>query len=425
MMFSIQIPITGSISEKLDVILPCIGWTQLEQALEQPTETPFKDKIPVPFSLHFRKYPFSHPILGRVQSVKKLIFKRILNSSQLEFIGLISKSCQFQEMADFQYQPTNINPFIMNVHDILLKGDSTSFEDIQNLANQFIESSTVNIDSFLAPPPFFSLSSVPPIVYDLSPHTISTTHQSSKTPFFYYQIQDKNIPSKPPQSFIQNISLSDIPQEWITLMNGLFSIRPVWSTIAILNKWRTMLDLNDHMFSFQEKQTFKTLLKMNAFYYSNGPWRCCWIKYGYYPFQNSESRIWQILELRLLFQTQSSELFTTPNNPTSHILDNNPSSMCHILQLEDIHDNELGGFIRESSNYSTIFDEKHGWYSPGFKDRLISLIKIRYKDVIRTAQMERGMTMYSGRISKRWQRSIESKDDDYEIYEDQVSLMEI
>jgi len=39
-------------------------------------------------------------------------------------------------------------------------------------------------------------------------------------------------------------------------------------------------------------------LPLVAYLMSNGPWRDCWIRYGYDPRSNQEARIYQLLDIR-------------------------------------------------------------------------------------------------------------------------------
>ena len=35
-----------------------------------------------------------------------------------------------------------------------------------------------------------------------------------------------------------------------------------------------------------------------AFYYTNGPWRCLWTKYGYDPRKHPEAKMYQTIDYR-------------------------------------------------------------------------------------------------------------------------------
>lgn len=67
----------------------------------------------------------------------------------------------------------------------------------------------------------------------------------------------------------------------------MFEERPIWSKTAIQYK----LGLN--------LITIKHLLSTVAYYCIDGPWRIMWIRYGYDPRKNPESRIYQTFDFRI------------------------------------------------------------------------------------------------------------------------------
>lgn len=48
-------------------------------------------------------------------------------------------------------------------------------------------------------------------------------------------------------------------------------------------------------------EQLKILLPTVSFYYTTGPWRVCWVRFGYDPRipQNFDSRFYQILDYRV------------------------------------------------------------------------------------------------------------------------------
>lgn len=35
-----------------------------------------------------------------------------------------------------------------------------------------------------------------------------------------------------------------------------------------------------------------------AYFFMDGPWRCCWVRYGYDPRQDSTGKLYQVVEMR-------------------------------------------------------------------------------------------------------------------------------
>lgn len=67
----------------------------------------------------------------------------------------------------------------------------------------------------------------------------------------------------------------------------MFEERPVWTKAAI----QYTLELSN--------EYAKVLLPAVGFYCTMGPWRTCWIKYGYNPLKDFGSRIYQTLDFRI------------------------------------------------------------------------------------------------------------------------------
>ncbi|KAL1528885.1 hypothetical protein AB1Y20_010208 [Prymnesium parvum] len=80
------------------------------------------------------------------------------------------------------------------------------------------------------------------------------------------------------------------------LMQQRFAQRPVWSRQAL------RASLPKEMLS-EERMRF--YLPQLAYYFSNGPWRLCWIAYGYDPRRSIDSRVYQVLDLRVPSQFEA------------------------------------------------------------------------------------------------------------------------
>ena len=64
-----------------------------------------------------------------------------------------------------------------------------------------------------------------------------------------------------------------------------FAQRPIWSRQALRASFPAdMLVVNDRL---------RFRLPQLAYYFTNGPWRMCWIAYGYDPRQSADSRVYQ------------------------------------------------------------------------------------------------------------------------------------
>lgn len=99
--------------------------------------------------------------------------------------------------------------------------------------------------------------------------------------------QTTPVPEKPNPKAIEIMTAKLIPMESYNTVKDIFSKRPIWSRMAL---------------SFESKipnDQLKFILPSFAFYYSNGPWRAMWVRFGYDARKSFESRFYQILDYRL------------------------------------------------------------------------------------------------------------------------------
>ena len=133
----------------------------------------------------------------------------------------------------------------------------------------------------------------------------------------------------------------------------------------------------------------RKLLPLKAFYYSNGPWRNCWVRLGYDPKDDMAALQYQVLELRAFFNkdlrasmhsgTESSEA-----KGKSHILRDgiNPLTISHLFQLCDIQDEDIQRKVRQATptghRNADLFNGKTGWMSAATKESIVERIKTKW-----------------------------------------------
>ena len=69
-------------------------------------------------------------------------------------------------------------------------------------------------------------------------------------------------------------------------MKSKFAQRPVWSRQALLASLPGSLNVTPERLRYRLPQL--------AYYFSQGPWRMCWISFGYDPRKSVDSRIYQV-----------------------------------------------------------------------------------------------------------------------------------
>jgi hypothetical protein len=95
-------------------------------------------------------------------------------------------------------------------------------------------------------------------------------------------------PLAPPEAIARTIDPHD---ELFVAMKAKFALRPIWSRQALRASLPSALYLTEERLRFRLPQL--------AYYFASGPWRMCWIAFGYDPRASPDARIYQVLDMRL------------------------------------------------------------------------------------------------------------------------------
>lgn len=80
--------------------------------------------------------------------------------------------------------------------------------------------------------------------------------------------------------------------EWQMVVSKLFEVRPIWPKYSLIER---LLDKN-LKFTYQ---TLKRLLLTVGYYFSGGPFQKFWIRKGYDPHKDPDSRKYQSIGFRV------------------------------------------------------------------------------------------------------------------------------
>ncbi|XP_063422877.1 general transcription factor 3C polypeptide 5-like [Mytilus trossulus] len=245
--------------------------------------------------------PFCKPAFGERCSTTNLLMKvkrrpkkgdKSKYEFQVEVLGIIDTTYKFNAMADFQYLPFNrAESGYENIsHQLHLK------ENVDR--NEFF-----NRDAALfLPPVIFSRFDLPDKDYlyrgEIShkpgyvnpdhsrpTHLIGTIRQK-RTVYTRFVSYVDDVPASPSDEADRELHKKFFKPKQEEELKKLFETRPIWSRAA----------LNYHFTGFKDK--LKYLLPLVAFYYTNGPWRCLWTKYGYDPKKHPEAKMYQTIDYR-------------------------------------------------------------------------------------------------------------------------------
>lgn len=211
---------------------------------------------------------------------------------QVEVLGIIDTTYKFNAMADFQYLP--------------FERTETGYE---NISQQFHLNRNVDRNEYFSrkaslylPPVIFSRFDIPDKDYlyrgevshkpgyvnpdqNRPTHLIGTIRQK-RTVFTQFVSYADDVPMGPSEEANKELRKKFFKLDQEKELKQLFEQRPIWSKAALI-----------HYFTgFKDKLKF--LLPLVAFYYTNGPWRCLWTRYGYDPKKHPEAKIYQTVDYR-------------------------------------------------------------------------------------------------------------------------------
>ncbi|CAB5195742.1 hypothetical protein RhiirA5_270836 [Rhizophagus irregularis] len=359
--------------------------------------------------------PFCHPINGDVIPTSNLLLKvtrrkkkqnktvnheeektSVKDDVNFDILGIISKTCRFRGMSDYQYVP-NMNHPILEYRKALESLNVNKIMDFESIINNIKEETNL-------PPPSFSRVECPmdygyqqntAVVKvlvkkgDGQPPSLKLINRSRRKKFIAISItyDIDNVPEEPPSESLKNIE--QMPQESINGMRKLFEERPIWTRLALENN----LPLND-------KRNIKRLLPLVAYLMSNGPWRDCWIRYGYDPRlnKNKEARFYQLLDIRNTRRPTKlgrakrllhiQEEATVEKDSTAKSGDSRPShifdgtSTCRdiaVFQVCDITDPLLKRLIESSDSVQEFCDEHDGFYKHSELIKMRKVMRRKFK----------------------------------------------
>lgn len=130
-----------------------------------------------------------------------------------------------------------------------------------------------------------------------APHLASTPHniigrtrhrRSHHAIFVTYDVE--KVPEKPRDVALNQIKLKFIDQERLLSVKEKFEVRPVWSKNALTSLTSIPAD------------RLKLIMPALSYYFTTGPWRNQWIRFGYDPRVEPGAALHQTLDYRVRLQ---------------------------------------------------------------------------------------------------------------------------
>ncbi|KAJ2781190.1 tau 95 subunit of transcription factor TFIIIC [Coemansia interrupta] len=342
--------------------------------------------------------PTSHPIKGEIVPTHNVLIKvtrRIRRpkgapkdspgetvGSSAKIVGVIEKTARFRKLADFQY--------------ILPKGDPLFdlANVVQNIdideAKKFIDSnvldSTATAQNTYIPAPFLDSSGWPsrfslnmfekPSDQPGNDTGEARTNMGAQPNIFhgtYMRYSDKTVPTEPSAEALENAK--DVPQDIMAKARAIIEKDPVVSRNAM-----------EVMMPPEERGGIRThtIMSTLAYVMDKGPWRSCWIRFGYDPRKDKDACKYQVLDyrrnaggttsrkMRLARQGDASQTAAASENAGSaagplqaglYILDHETirQGIAGIFQLQHVKLPTVVELLNYSEGRRKIPSEKSGW----------------------------------------------------------------
>ncbi|KAG6484137.1 hypothetical protein ZIOFF_060931 [Zingiber officinale] len=175
----------------------------------------------------------------------------------------------------------------------------------------------------------------------------------------------RNLFIKIPKLFNWEAHISKDTIEWECqfAVSNLFKEKPIWPRWSLYERLRH----DGHQVSANH---LKRLLFRAGYYFSTGPFGRFWIRKGYDPRIDPESRIFQKVDFRVPLQLRCSEI-TSSKAEIEHAPNPTQKELCHFqvwpsktftcLQLAELDDDYIQQEIRKPTQQKTCTDES-GWF---------------------------------------------------------------
>ncbi|XP_062200657.1 uncharacterized protein LOC133903345 isoform X3 [Phragmites australis] len=331
--------------------------------------------------LRFRpEDPYCHPAFGESRATTGLVLrlsrrKGAPAAPRAEVVARVRTAYHFEGMADFQH--------VVPVHaaQARKRKQSDSENDDETLRNKTGHLETDDGDVMMLVPPLFSVKDRPTKIV-----LLPSSNAVSKS-MLRGVVQQKwemdvgptlalpfNIQAAPGKiNWEDHVPKNSVDWDWQMAVCKLFDERPVWPRQSLYER------LQDDRVHVSQSQ-FKRLLFRAGYYFSRGPFGKFWIRRGYDPRKDSESRIFQRIDFRMppeLRNLQRTKDSGSKKWTEMCKLEAMPSKSFIFLQLFELQDDFIQAEIRKPSYQSTC-SHSTGWFSKPMIKTLRLQVSIRF-----------------------------------------------
>ena len=248
--------------------------------------------------------PGSKPTCGEWKGEKSLLIKvkklKNIKTNETkvvhEVVGSVDGTYKFESCCDFQYLPMEKNEDSEQYHSVM---DQVKLNRLLTTDDIKATTSAEKKTPLFLPPTAFSRMDTPQDYQfrkevrsekaekDMPDHIIGRTRQRRSLYNMFLTYDAEKIPEGPQEQALQQVKSQAIEDKHVEEVRTKFQEQPVWLKAELAHKVQTP---NKHL---------KFILPVVAFYFSSGPWRNQWIRFGYDPRIESGAAIYQTLDYRL------------------------------------------------------------------------------------------------------------------------------
>uniref|UniRef100_J3L0N4 Transcription factor IIIC subunit 5 HTH domain-containing protein n=1 Tax=Oryza brachyantha TaxID=4533 RepID=J3L0N4_ORYBR len=307
--------------------------------------------------LRFRpEDPYCHPAFGEPRMSTGLVLrlsrpKGGTGPPRAEVVARVRNAYHFEGMADFQH--------VVPVHAAEMRKRKRS-----ECPNNKEDLCTDNDDVMMLVPPLFSIKDKPTKIALLpSSSALSKSMQRGVVqhrwemdigPTLALPFNVQAVPEK--INWEDHISKNSPEWGWQMAVCKMFDERPVWPRQSLYER------LIDDGLQISQSQ-FKRLLFRAGYYFSTGPFGKFWIRRGYDPRKDPESRMFQRIDFRMPPELRNLPRKDRRSEKWTEMckLEVMPSKSFIFLQLFELKDEFIQAEIRKPSHQSTC-SHLTGWF---------------------------------------------------------------
>lgn len=339
---------------------------------------------------------------------------------KIEILGVACTSYKFKALSDFQILPITYDETKKHrslIHDLM----PTSLHSSEWLDKK--------VELFV-PPLLFSRFDLPQNGYAdihaktpkkiarmLPPNTIGQSRKKRAGFAVFTTFESTSSNNLPQREAVLQLKNYPLEYEIKKKLDIFFQERPIWTRTALLGRLKV------------ERSRIKHALPCTGYYFTNGPWRALWVRFGYNPRKDPAAKIHQIMDLRINPSIQINDVrnkrrltyYTLPNKSVQnqqrvatintgclvreskdevnegenekvkllayeYFPGELPTYRQCFYQLCDIHLDSVQQLIHQNDGKEEFCHEKDGWCIPGTLDKCRELI---LADIIKTSKLSK------------------------------------